>query len=151
MKDGIRIEGLDEVISKLDNLEDLQKIRPAMMAGAIHIKGKIAQYPAKTIANSPSNPTGRWYERGFGTRTKTGRAYPTSETLGRKWTVANRDRGLTKVIGNNVSYGPYVQSAEKQAKIHKQRGWKTDQQVVEEEADTVLDFVKDQVDKILEG
>ena len=151
MKDGIRIEGMEPLLHKLDNLEDLQKVRPALMAGAIHIKGKIAQYPAKTIANSPSNPTGRWYERGFGTRTKTGRAYPTSETLGRKWTVANRDRGLTKVIGNNVSYGPYVQSAEKQAKFHKQRGWKTDQQVAEEEADTVLDFVKDQVDKILEG
>jgi hypothetical protein len=151
MTDGIRLEGMEEILSKLDNLEDLQKVRPAMMAGALHIKGKIAKYPAKTKANSPSNPTGRWYERGFGTRTKTGRAYPTSETLGKKWTVANRDKGFTKVIGNNVSYGPFVQSAEKQAKFHERRGWKTDEQVIDEEQDTVLDFVKDRVDRILES
>ena len=147
----IKIEGMDELIKKLDDLDDLQKLRPAMMAGALHIKGKIAKYPPSSIANSEMNPTGRWYERGFGTKTATGREYPTSETLGKKWTVANRDKGLTKVIGNNVSYGPYVQSAEKQAKIHEQRGWKTDQQVADEEADTVLKSVKREVDKILEG
>ena len=145
----IEIEGLDKLLTKLDGIENLQKIKPALKAGAVHIKGKIAKYPPKSIANSPSNPTGRWYERGFGTRTATGGAYPTSETLGRKWTVASRDRGFTQVVGNNVSYGPFVQSAEDQAKIHGKRGWKTDQQVADEEADTVLDFVKKEVDKIL--
>ena len=149
MTDGVRIEGLEPLLRKLDGIENLQKIRPAMMAGALHVKGKIAKYPPHSIANSPSNPTGRWYERGYGTRTATGRKYPTSETLGRKWTVANRDKGLTKVIGNNVSYGPYVQSAEDQAKIHGERGWKTDQQVADEEADTVIDSIKREVDKIL--
>jgi len=149
MTDGVRIEGLEPLLRKLDGIENLQKIRPAMMAGALHVKGKIAKYPPESIANKPSNPGGRWYERGYGTRTATGRKYPTSETLGRKWTVANRDKGLTKVIGNNVSYGPYVQSAEDQAKIHGERGWKTDQQVADEEADTVIDFVKKEVDKIL--
>jgi hypothetical protein len=147
----IEIEGLDKLLTKLDGLENLQKIKPVLKSGAVHIKGKIAKYPAKTIANSPSNPTGRWYERGFGTKTATGRKYPTSETLGRKWTVASRDRGLTQVVRNNVSYGPYVQSAEKQAGFHKRRGWKTDQQVAEEESDTVIDNVKNAVDKILEG
>jgi hypothetical protein len=147
----VTIKGMEPLLRKLDNLEGLKRVRPALMAGALHIKGKIAKYPPHSIANSPSNPSGRWYERGYGTRTKTGRGYPTSETLGRKWTVANRDRGLTKVIGNNVSYGPFVQSAEKQAKFHKRRGWKTDEQVIDEEQDTVLDFVKDRVDRILES
>ena len=147
----IEIEGLDRLLTKLDGLENLTKIKPALKAAAVHVMGAIKPYPPKSIANSPSNPTGRWYERGFGTKTATGREYPTSETLGRKWTVKSRDRGLTQVVGNNVSYGPYVQSAEKQAKIHEQRGWKTDQQVADEEADTVLKSVKREVNKILEG
>ena len=147
----IRIEGMDELVKKLDNVEDLNKIKPALKASALHVKGAIAKYPPASIANSPGNPSGRWYERGFGTRTATGRAYPTSETLGRKWTIGSRDQGFTQIVGNNVSYGPYVQSAEKQAKIHKRRGWKTDEQVINEETDTVLGFVKDRVDKILEG
>ena len=151
MTDGVRIEGLEPLLRKLDNLEDLKKIKPALKAGAVHVMGAIKPYPPSSIANSPSNPTGRWYKRGFGTITATGRKYETSETLDKKWTVKSRDRGFTQVVGNNVSYGPYVQSAEDQAKIHGERGWKTDQQVAEEEADTVIDFVKDKVDKILEG
>ena len=147
----VEIEGLEPLLRKLDNLKDLNKIKPALKAGAVHVMGAIKPYPPRSIANSPSNPTGRWYERGFGTKTATGREYPTSETLKRKWTVKSRDRGFSQVVGNNVSYGPYVQSAEKQAKIHEQRGWKTDQQVANEEADTVLNFVKKEVDKILEG
>ena len=147
----VEIEGLEPLLRKLDNLEDLKKIKPALKAGAVHVMGAIKPYPPATIANSPSNPTGRWYERGYGTRTATGRGYKTSETLGRKWTVASRDRGFTQVVGNNVSYGPFVQSAEEQAKIHGKRGWKTDQQVIDEESDTVLDFVKDEIDRILAG
>ena len=151
MTDGVRIEGLEPILRKLDNLEDLKKIRPALKAGAVHVMGAIKPYPPESIANKPSNPTGRWYKRGYGTRTATGRGYPTSERLKAGWAVKSRDRGFTQVVGNDTSYGPFVQSAEKQAKIHKQRGWKTDQQVVEEEADTVLDFIKDEVDKILES
>ena len=147
----VKIEGLEPLLRKLDNLEDLKKIKPTLKAGAVHIKGAIAKYPPESIANMPANPGGRWYERGFGTRTATGRTYKTSETLGRNWSVASRDRGFTQVVGNSASYGPFVQSAEKQAKIHGKRGWKTDQQVIDEETDTVLDFVKDKVDKILKG
>ena len=145
------IKGMNKLLRKLDTLGKLKGAKRGLKAGALHVKGKIAEYPPSTTANSPGNPSGRWYERGFGTRTATGRAYPTSETLGRKWTIGSRDQGFTQVVGNNVSYGPYVQSAEKQAKIHKRRGWKTDEQVINEGTDTVLGFVKAQVDKILEG
>jgi hypothetical protein len=146
------IKGLDELVRKLKTFEDLQKLRPAMMAGALHVKGKIAQYPPFSAANvEPSH--GRWYKRGWGSKYKrldgkvTGKK--TSETLGRRWTVANRDRGLTKVIGNKASYARYVQSEEEQAGFHGDRGWKTDAQVIKEEQEAVLNFVKKEVDKIL--
>jgi hypothetical protein len=58
--------------------------------------------------------------------------------LGRKWTVAKENNGLTVIIGNNVSYSPYVHDPEKQAAFHKARGWKTTEQVANEETDVVM-------------
>ena len=146
MKSGVRIEGMEPLLHKLHNLENLQQVRPALMAGALHIKGKIAKYPPHSIANSPGNPTGKWYERGYGPRwsRKDGSmgGRKTSETLGRKWTTAERNAGLTQVLGNNASYAPYVHDAEEQAGFHGDRGWLTDEEVLRNEGDKVLQFIQ---------
>ena len=150
----VEIKGMDKLLRKLHNVAELRGARRGLAAGALHIKGWIAVYAPSTIANSPSNPSGRWYERGSGPkwRRKDGSigSRKTSETLGRKWTTASRNGGLTQVIGNNVSYGPYVQSAENQAAFHEQRNWRTDEQAVEKEGGKVLDFVKSEIDRELE-
>ena len=155
----VKIEGMDALLRKLDNVTSLRSAKKALKAGAIHIKGVIAEYPPADAANSPSNVDGRWYERGYGPRwirkrrrKKGGQlgGYKTSETLGKKWTVAERNRGMTQVIGNNVSYGEWVQSEEKQSKVMAGRGWITDEQAIKQEGDTVLGFVKDEIDKDLE-
>ena len=146
-KAAIRIEGLGRLQGKMRKLDDLQGVKNAMRAAALHVKGKIAKYPPASEANRPSE-TGRWYERGYGMRWPGG-GKKTSEMLGRKWTIGQRDAGLTQVIGNNVSYGVYVQDDEHQARFHKRRGWKTIQMIAEEEADRVNEFIKDAVDKIL--
>lgn len=148
----IRIEGLDRVLKKIKTVEELKPVTDALQAGAVHVKGKIAQYPPASEANDPSRQ--RWYERGYGPkwRTRDGSiaGKKTSETLGRKWTTASRNRGLTQIVGNNVSYGPFVQDKDRQAWFHRERGWKTTEQVAEEEAETVLKFIADEVEKVLE-
>ena len=149
----IHIEGIEPLLEKLERLDQLKVAINAMKAAALHIKGKINIYPPATEANSPSNPKGRWYERGYGPKWNTlsgvhGRK--TSQTLGKKWTIGQADGGLTQIVGNNVTYGPFVQDPEKQAKFHKLHGWKTTAQVAEEEAETVVKFVKDEIDKALE-
>lgn len=60
----------------------------------------------------------------------------TSKHLGKRWTSEVKVSGgdVLGVVGNDVSYGPFVQSAEHQAWHHGLRGWKTDEQVLEEEA-----------------
>jgi hypothetical protein len=143
----IEIVGLERLLQKIENLGQLKHVAAALKAGATHVKGKIAQYPPASEANMPGQA--RWYERGYGMRYASGRGKRTSETLGRKWTIASRDGGLTQVVGNDVSYGPYVQSAKFQARIHAKRGWKTDEQVLDEEQDTVANFVLDEVRKVL--
>jgi len=150
MTDTITIKGLDKLTKKIKNIEGLKPVIAALRAGATHIKGKIAKYPPATSANSPSQR--RWYERGYGPRWRRidgslgGRK--TSETLGRKWTIGERDGGLTWIVGNNVTYGPFVQG-DKQAAFHRERGWKTTDQVAEEEADTVNKFVQEHIEKAL--
>jgi hypothetical protein len=143
MTEPIRIEGIEPLLRKLKSIDDLKPVKAAIKAAALHIKGKIAVYPSSSIANSETQ--GRWYERGYGPkwRRKDGSVggRKTSETLGRRWTIQIKNSGLTAIVGNNTSYGPYVQSAEKQAKFHGLRDWKTDEQVLDEERDTVTNFV----------
>ena len=147
----VQVQGLEALQRKIGGLATLRTVRVGLKASASHVKGKIARYPPATIANSPGNPAGRWYERGYGPKWQTragihGRK--TSETLGRRWTISEQDNGMTQVIGNNVSYGPYVQG-EKQARFHQARGWKTVQDVAESENDEVLRFVQREIDRQL--
>ena len=148
------IKGMNKLLRKLDTLGKLKGAKRGLKAGAKHIEGTIKEYAPKSAANAPKSH-GRWYERGWGTRYKrldgivTGKK--TSETLGRKWTTAERKGGLQQIIGTNVSYAKFVHDAEEQARFHKARGWKTDEQVLKSEGDEVLKFVQREVEKDLSG
>lgn len=129
---GIRIVGLGAVQRKL-NIDLKPALSAATKAIALEIQGEIAPYPPSTIANSPSNPTGRWYERGYGPkwRVKSGAVHgrATSQTLGRRWAV--KQRGLGAVLGNSATYSPFVHDKNKQARFHGARGWVTDATAIE--------------------
>jgi hypothetical protein len=145
----IQIKGLDKLQIKFDGIEPA--IRAGIKASTVHIKGKAAEYPQATIANDPGQK--RWYERGWGSKWHVrgggwhGRK--SSETLGKKWTVEFTNNGMTARIGNNVSYGKWVQSPEYQARALKRIGWKTTEQIAEDERETVEKFIKSQIDKAL--
>jgi hypothetical protein len=148
----ITIKGQKDLDKKIKDVESLQPVKDAMKAAAVHVKGKIAEYPPATEANVPKD-YGAWYERGFGTRYRrrdgTLHNRKTSETLGRKWTIAQRDGGLTQIVGNNVSYGPFVQG-EEQAWFHMFHHWKTTDQVAEEESQEVTEFIMQYIERAFE-
>lgn len=133
MSYGIQIKGLKEAQAKLGvNFKPV--IQAATKAVAYEVQGKIAPYPPATIANSPSNPKGRWYERGYGPRwkVKSGDVHgrKTSETLGRRWAVAALQGGGHK-IGNIASYAKFLHSERDQATWAGVRGWVTDKTAVQ--------------------
>jgi hypothetical protein len=144
----VTVRGVDEVMRKLEKVGKAGAFKRPMTKAVAHLHDKIAEYPPSSSANSPANGYS-WYERGFGTRTRTGRAWPTSETLGRRWTHEVSADGKTGKVGNNASYGPYVQSAEMQASFHARRGWLTDEKVAEDEADKVVKFFDDEIESLL--
>lgn len=150
MAAGIEVRGLEEVVKRLG-----KDLRPALKKAALaigeQVRGGIAVYPTQP---PPVNPD-RWYQRGYGPKWRrkdgTVRGRATSEQLGQRW--ATRAKGWGAVVGNPVSYAPFVQSEEKQAAIHKRTGWVTDVQVAEEVAKSgaVERMVRDAVVKELGG
>lgn len=155
----IKIEGMKELVQKLERIERLDAIKPAIKAAAAHVKSVVNVYPPASEGNQPKaawTPGGpnSWYQRGRGPFwiVKSGQVHSkkSSETLGRRWTTSTKNNGLTGVVGNNVSYGPYVQDEEKQASFHAARGWKTIQTAAEEEAKTVTEFIRRAVERELD-
>ena len=158
MTSQITIKGLDKLQGKIDDITSLRAIQAGIKAGALHVKGKIAQYPPASDANVAGPYPKRWYQRGYGPRwaRKSGGVggRKTSETLGRKWTISQSYSGISWTVGNNVSYGPFVQGAKEEGKkgqtaFHKTRGWKDTDQVAKEEGDQVLKFIQDEIHKVL--
>ena len=135
----LEVEGLDDIqklLAKLPRELDAEMTKTMRQAVQL-VRGEIAQYPSATEANAPGSGYS-WYERGFGTRTRTGLAYPTSERLGASWATQVRS-GMADwrgIVGTNVSYAGFVQG-EEQAGFHGARGWKKAGDVLESKAGAI--------------
>lgn len=123
----IEIKGARELVARLGVFtnEIEPKITAAISAIALEIKGKIATYPEK-----PENSN-----------------YRRTGTLGRKWNVENKRMGA--IIGNNTSYGPWVQDRETQSLLHLYDGWQTVQDMAEEYEPKVLEKLKSIIEKMV--
>lgn len=135
----IAINGIEELVRKMDTISNvLDVIEPPMMQGGERLHSYMAVYP-------PQPPRSR-YIRGYGFP-----GHPTSEHLGQSWTT-KRERSpnsLTIRIGNDTSYGPLVQSARFQARIHKRTGWRTDEMAIRNNEAAIITDVKQAVDEAL--
>jgi len=119
----IEINGIDEIFRKLGTVEALNTLRPPMQRGVFRIQGYMADYPPE-----PARST-----------------YRRTGTLARKWTTKIDEGmgGMVGIIGNNTSYGPWVQSSAFQARVHQSR-WQTDRDAVRDnEAEIVADFERE--------
>jgi phage gpG-like protein len=138
----VTVQGVDEVIRNLSKITSPDARKRVLHIGALKAQELIAKYPPSSIANSPSNPSGRWYERGFGTRSVSGIDRKTSETLGRRWTT--KVTADSAVVGNNASYAPFVQG-DKQPAFHRARGWKTVEDVATNDAYAIVQVMRQQM------
>jgi len=133
----IKVEGLDALKRKL-GADWTKPIQDGAVAVGQEIRNVVAEYPEGKV-NSPviwaSEKQRRWW---FASRREanlpfkyTRNSDAWSQRLGPSWTV--RPEGQTNaVVGTKATYGPWVQSAEKQTAQHKATGWVTDKEAVEE-------------------
>lgn len=109
----------------LSSLEGTQHLRDAMETSLAILHDNIARYPRQR--------TGSRYVRGRGMANAQGRVTRlTSQRLGTRWTtkITSSATELRGKVGNNVTYGPYVQDAQRQARVHA-GVWSTDQSVMD--------------------
>lgn len=106
----------NEVIARLRRYQAdlLAIVRPPLDRGGLRVEAGMKPYP--------SPPPNSRYVRG---------APPHSEKLGSRWTSRSISGAgfVGREVGNTASYAPLVQSAERQAPIHRGR-WQTDEDVI---------------------
>ncbi|RIK41619.1 MAG: hypothetical protein DCC55_11420 [Chloroflexi bacterium] len=108
----VNIRGLPELHTKL-GADVLGIIEPVITTSVIRVEHRLKVYPAA----------------------RSGQSYRRTGTLGRRWTyqIRRTAEGVIGEIGNNTVYGPWVQSQQFQAWMHRER-WTTDEQALQEEA-----------------
>ena len=151
-----RIIGDRELRRKLNKLTNPRELAPTIKAEAVELKGAISKYPGGNQHRPQPFKTEKqrrfffWalrndiievpYRRGQS---------PGSEDHSQSWTVKGMKGGLQQVIGSDTSYGPLLQDADRQASYHKETGWKTTDEVIEEKEEQVLKAIQRKVDSIL--
>jgi hypothetical protein len=104
----------------LDAAGAVQALRPPVQRAVLRLQAYMAAYPPQ----------------------RTGANYRRTGTLGRRWTtqITGGSDEVVGEVGNTTLYGPFVQSAEFQARWHKGR-WQTDHKAVDDNrAAIVADF-----------
>ena len=126
----IQLTGVDALMDKLGVSEGGESRRRPMERSVLRLQADMAKYP----------------------RQRSGSRYRRTGTLGRRWTKSVRAEygGLTGVVGNNTSYGPYVQSAERQAWMH-QGVWQTDESVAHRRRNEIVADFNRAIQEALRG
>lgn len=156
----VEIKGLEKLARGLVLLGKLDDVKDALLEGAEHIKDSLADYPTRKYVSIAD--AGGWASEkqkiyviamlasgAWDFPYKRGQSDP-SEDLGQKWTITSINGGLGAKVGNNVSYGPYVQGPDQQSKMMELRGWKTTDDVAKEETEAVISLVTEAIERALD-
>lgn len=114
----ITITGIEELIKRLGMARATDVLHPPMVRSTARLVNFMARYPPQPRST-----------------------YRRTGTLGRRWTmvVTVTSDGIRGVVGNNTSYGPFVQSEQFQARALAH--WQTDADALGElERPIIADF-----------
>lgn len=153
----LAIKGLERVLKKLGELEGRRWLRGALGEAAETLKDYLAEAPPRSDGpvQWASERQRRWYwaaraEQGLPLR-YTREADPWSERLGASWTTEVAPSGLSATVGNDASYGPWVQDEERQQPMHRATGWRTIQGAIRDRGQAVIDTLRAELRRVLRG
>ncbi len=150
----MEITGIEKLNGKLKRLVNLQAYRHGLQAVAEHVKGQVASYPR--VSRRPQPFKSDRQRRGFFAKLKAGLIQvpyrrgisPNSERLDAKWFISMLSDLRASII-NSASYAGLVHDRTKQARYHRETGWKTAQDVVEDPA--TLSQIERILQKVVDG
>lgn len=134
----------DELQAALKKLADPSFYVPGMRLAARMVMGRVKKYPPK-VGKGPDRKSvygttfvSEKQRRFFFAALKDGRIEipyhrgeaEGTERHGASWEISEESGGLVQVIGSDTSYGPYLQSADKQSLYMKAVGWETAEDVL---------------------
>lgn len=138
----------------------MQGAKTGLAAAAVHLQGQFARYPRRRTISAGEvwsrDATKRKRQiRGFFAKLKKGLIEvpyrrgmsPGSRKLGQSWTTQASNGGFTQTVGTRAPYAPLVHSARKQTRFHKVTGWKTDEQIVKEQAPNLVRIVAQHIEQ----
>lgn len=142
-----------DVVALFERMRNADGLKRGLSAAAVYLRGKLAQYPsARPQAFQWVSEKQRRFVmaaiRSGDIRVPYARGGQGSQTLGKRWAVADEAGGLTKVIGNNAGYAKWVQGGSTQAFYHR-GNWKTNEDVARDESGRVRDMIADEIAKDL--
>jgi hypothetical protein len=127
LPDVLEIRGGEELMRRVEKL-DRRHLKGALKTMGDHVVTKAKPYPRQP-------PTD--YVRTF--------------HLMDSWKVKPKVRDFAVQVGNRAEYAPYVHGDKRQAGIHRSSGWKRLRETAQNEMDKLVNILKKQVDRILEG
>ena len=129
----ITLRGDVELLAKLNKLADKRHRKVAFRAMGTVLKGKMQKYPAQRFAGSSAGAGG----------------YVRTRNLAKRWAATAKQDHVK--VQNFATYAPYVQGDDTQFHFHRATGWQTLKATAVKHEKALVNELKKQVDRILEG
>lgn len=151
-KQTFRIEGMEELIGKISNIQQLKGFKAILLAAGTTLKGKLSVYPPQKkltrteVYGTPfkSDKQRKYFfyalAHGLISVPYSRGADAKSERFKASWAVQAQNDGLRVVVGNDTTYGPYLMDPRKQSKFADAIGWPTTKEVMYENAESISKF-----------
>lgn len=159
MTETIHLEGMDELLNKLDSLAKMKRVQGAVKQAGVFLQGKLAEYPTVSRRPNPMIKLNDKARRGFFYHLKHGDIEvpyrrgmsPGSQKLGQSWSVRTENSGFRAIIGTSVSYAKLVQDSAHQTSYHRGTGWITTKQTKLLYGNQAVDYVRNALKREVEA
>lgn len=125
----VRIEGIDDLVKRLDAAGDTKVLKDGMKSIGLSISTHMKIYPPAPASSS----------------------YQRTGNLMKRWTSKVEGDGSAVTIGNNAPYAKLVQSAEQQTWFHARTGWSTLERTVDDRKDYIVGVLRAFIQNALNG
>jgi len=136
----------EKLIKQFTKLAQFKHLKQNMKRAAIYVQGKAREYPPESNKPPKGTASAHWTDKQrkwFWANFKSGKLkipYKRTQALRNAWVTQSRNDGFTQVVKNTSTHAQLVQGV-KQTRYHAQTGWKTAEQVSQEEAETVREYI----------